>query len=121
MTVQTVMLTTIETAAVNTLASSISHIGVGTGTSTPIVTQTQLDAETIREEIFTSATTVNTFTSALYLDVTENNGEVVREIGVFNSSSGATMVSRNLTTVSTKTSSKEFYYDVKYTITATSF
>lgn len=121
MTIQTEMLTTLETGAVTVLSASISHIGVGTGSSTVTVTQTQLDAETIREEIFTSATTVNTFTSALYLDVTENNGEVVREIGVFNSSSGATMVSRNLTTVSTKTSSKEFYYDVKYTITATSF
>lgn len=119
MTIQTAMLTTLESGAVITLSSSISHIGVGTGNSTATVTQTQLDAETYRESIFTTASTLNTFTTALYLDVTENNGEVVREIGVFNSSSGATMVSRNLTTVSTKTSSKEFYYDVKYTVTST--
>lgn len=119
MTVQTSILTSLETGAVTTLSSSISHIAVGTGTSTPTVTQTQLDGETYREAIFTTSTTANTYTTSLFLDVTEGNGDLIGEIGAFNSSSGATMVSRNLTTQSTKTSSKEFYYDIKYTINAT--
>lgn len=119
MTVQTAMLTTMETAAVVTLSASISYIGVGTGTTAPVVTQTQLVGETYREALFIEATTANTYTTSLFLDVTENNGEVVAEIGAFNSSSGATMVSRNNTTVSTKTSSKEFYYDIKFQVTST--
>jgi len=119
MTIQTAILTDIETSAVTTLSNNVSYIGVGTGTSTAVVTDTQLDGETYREAIFTSASTANIFTTALYLDVTENNGNSIGEIGAFTSSSGVIMVSRNLTTVSTKTTSKEFYYDIKYTINAT--
>jgi len=119
MTIQQTILTTLETGAVTTLSGLVSHMAVGTGTTTPSITQTQLDGETYREAIFTSATTVNTFTTSLFLDVTENNTNVIGEIGAFTSSSGATMVSRNLTILSTKTSSKEFYYDVKIEINAT--
>ena len=119
MTVQQTTLTTLETGAVTTLSGLITHIAVGTGTSTAVVTQTQLDGETYREAIFATDSTSNTFTTSLFLDVTENIGEVVAEIGAFTSSSGATMVSRDNTIVSTKTSSKEFFYDLKYEISAT--
>ena len=119
MTIQQPMLSTMETSAVTSLSASISYIGVGTGTSTPVVTQTQLDGETYREVIFATDSSANTFTTSLFLDVTENNTNVVNEIGAFNSSSGPTMISRNRTTTSTKTSSKEFFYDIKYEINAT--
>lgn len=119
MTIQTAILTAIETGAVVTISTYVTHIGVGTGTSTPAITQTQLDAETYREAVFATASTANTFTTSLYLDVTENLSNTVSEIGVFNASSSGTMVSRNNTTSVYKTSSKELYYDIKYTISAT--
>ena len=118
MTLQTNILATIETGAVTILSSEVSHLAVGDGTSTPLVSQTALDNETYRDAIFNTATTANTYTTSLYLDVTEANGSSIAEIGAFDSSSGATMISRNLTNVAAKTSSKEFYYDVKFEVEA---
>jgi len=118
MVVQNTILTQLETAAITSISNTITHVAVGSGTTTPDATQTQLVSEDYREALFTSSSTPNTFTTALYLDVTENNTNTVAEIGAFNSSSGGTMVSRNLTTPATKTSSKEMYFDIKYTVDA---
>ena len=118
MTIQNPILSLFESDCVSRLNSTISHIAVGSGTTSPLPEQTQLTTETHREEIFESNITANSFTTSVFLDVTENNGNIVNEIGSFNASSSGTMVSRNLTTSSEKTSSKEFYYDVKFTISA---
>lgn len=116
MVIQTSILTDIDTAAVGVLDDNILYLSVGTGTTTPDVTDTTLETEVYREAVFLKDTTSNTITSALFLDVTEAVGSTITEIGAFNSSSGGTMVSRNLTTSNEKTSSKEFYFDIKYTV-----
>ena len=71
MTVQTTILNAIESAAVTTLSSSITHIAVGTGTTTPSVTNTQLTNEVYRESVFTTSTTSNT--SLLFDKLAPNN------------------------------------------------
>ena len=119
MTVQTTTLTAIESAGVTTLSNRALFIAVGTGTSTASSTQTTLDVEVLRETVFNTIAATSSYTVSMYLDVTEANGNIIGEIGTFNSSSSGTMVSRNLTTTQSKTSSKEFYYDLAFNLTAT--
>ena len=116
---QTTILNAIKTGAITTLQSYVTHIAMGDD-NTPInVSDTALQSEVYREAVLSPITTIsNTLSTSVFLDVTEGNGNTFREIGVFNASSSGTMVSRNLTTVKEKTSNKEFYYEIKYTINA---
>ncbi|NCC41817.1 MAG: hypothetical protein EOM21_20865, partial [Gammaproteobacteria bacterium] len=88
MTLQISTLTEFENACIDVLNANITHIAIGTGTSTPIISQTTLDTETYREAIFESSSTSNTFTTSIFLDVTEAIGDTITEIGAFNSNSG---------------------------------
>ena len=117
--VQQDILDAVESGAVATIQSYITHIAVGDDDTAIAVADTALYSEVLREEALTPIiTTANTLTASLFLDVTEANGETIKEIGVFNANSGGTMVSRNLTIPKEKTANKEFFYDNKYTIRA---
>jgi len=88
----------------------ISHAGVGSDNTTPLVSDTELGGETYRESILSSQSLATAHKVTLYLDQTENNGNSQREIGTFNASSGGTMYTRNLVTLFDKTSDKSSRY-----------
>lgn len=94
----------------------VTYMAVGDGTSTPLVTQTALDNETDIDAIFQSATGGNFVSWDLKLDITENNGNTINEIGTFTAASSGTMYTRNLTTSFAKTANNEVYYQVKLVV-----
>ena len=119
MTVQTTILNAIESGAITTISSYTTHIAVGTGTSTPLVSQTTLDSEVLRENVFSTESPANNkLLVSMFLDTTEANGNTIGELGIFNASSGGTMVSRNKTNSLAKDSSTEVYYEVEYEVNA---
>jgi hypothetical protein len=82
-------------AIANTSRPAImSHIAVGTGTSTPVATQTTLVAELLRKAAAYAHTTGTKFFT---LTTTFNEDEAtgaITEAGVFNSASDGTMLDR---------------------------
>lgn len=91
-----------------------THIAVGSVNTPPAITDTTLAAEIIRKTFQTSEKVVanGTYTFAMRLATSEANGYTIREIGVFDASSGGTMALRTLTTELAKTSDVEVWIDV---------
>jgi len=106
-----------STAITASLNSTITHIAVGSGTTTPVIGDTTLSSEDYREVKFSSLATSTKYQVSVRLDVTENNGNTINEWGAFNAGSGGTMYFRNLTTAFAKTSSNEAYYRMALTFT----
>ena len=118
MTFQIVGLNLVQNNSATLINGEVTHISVGNDGTTPVITDTTLGNETFRDTLFANSVSSNVTTFDVKLDVTENNGETIAEIGTFDGSSGGNMYSRNLTTSFAKTSSKEAYYRVKMTFTA---
>ena len=118
MTATNLTLTNAQNSAATNLNSNITHIAVGNDNTTPTTGDTTLGSEDYREAQFSSNLSNNIVTNDLRLDVTENNGNTINEAGTFDASSGGNMYTRNLTTSFAKTSSKEAFYRIKTTFTA---
>lgn len=75
--------------------NKMSHIAIGTGTTTPAVSQTALVTEVFRKAITTTATPG----TQIHLQIEITGTEAIfnwKEIGVFNASSGGNMTNRAL-------------------------
>lgn len=100
----------------------ITHIAVGDGNTTPGVTQTTLDNELLRKQIYNppdancgielEATRTKFF---MLIDETELNGETLREIALFSESFTPFMVSRFLCGNLSKNDSIQFLIKYYYT------
>ena len=105
-------LSAIQTTVLSSISSGVTHIAVGSGTTAPSVTDTTLVTETYRDAVLSEITAGNTYTAQLYLDTTEDNGNNIKEIGLFSASSGGTMYERALTNIIAKTSSVEVFAEI---------
>ena len=118
MTFQTYALNLVQNNSATLINGLVTHIAVGDDNTTPVIGDTTLGNETFRDAIYSDSVSSNVTNFDVKLDVTENNGETIAEIGTFDASSSGNMYSHNLTTSFAKTSSKEAYYRVKLTFEA---
>lgn len=114
----TINLTESQNSAATNLYNKITHIAVGDGVTTPAVSDTTLTNETYRDSLYSQSIASNVVNKDIRLDVTENNGNNINEIGSFTASSGGDMHTHDLTTSFAKTADKEAYYRLKTTYTA---
>lgn len=98
------------TTAISGLDTAITHLGVGTDTTTPVEANTTLGAEVDRNAEYSSVISSGQLKSQLRLDTTDANGYTLAEIGTFNASSSGTMYTRNLVTPFAKTVTKKVIY-----------
>ena len=116
MVITTFRLNKAQIATANGLFSDLNSIAVGDSTTTPDETDTDLGNQTYIDTIYSKSVLSNVVNADLRLDVTENNGNTINEIGLKDSSGN--LDSHNLTTSFVKTSDKEAYYRLKTTFTA---
>ena len=91
----------------------VTHMGVGDGTSTPLITDTALENETYREAITASgpATVSSNFIFwDMKIDQAENNGNTQNEIATFDAASSGNAYTHSRLTTFDKTSAKVAYY-----------
>ena len=105
---------TVKSSTIASMLLTFTHSGVGSGTTTPSISDTTLDTETDREAAFSTIIGANFLSINLFLDTTENNGVNIAEAGIFNAISSGTMFNRNLTNVIAKTSSIEVFVEDKF-------
>jgi len=87
----------------NQFINNISHIAVGDDNTTPVVTDTSLGNQTYIESATVTQSGLS-ITSKTVLEITENNGNTVKELGIFDRESLGNMYTRTLTTVVDKDS-----------------
>lgn len=80
---------------------SMTHMGIGTGTSTPGVADTALGTQTGRVSLSGSTVSTNTITYTASFPAGTGDGAIT-EAGVFNAASGGTMLCRTTFPVVTK-------------------
>ena len=82
----------------NLLVDKVKYGAVGTDNATPQVTDTQLGNEVFREELYsiTVDDSSKEISAVMWLDITEANGHVLKEFGIFDSSTDGDMVLREV-------------------------
>jgi len=103
----------ILSSVISSYSTAFTHIGVGDGVTTPTVSDTTLTNETDRDALFDTLTD-STFSvsGSIFLDTTENNGNDIRECGIFDALTGGNMLSHSLTNTISKTSSIEVFIEI---------
>lgn len=97
----------------SSFTSAFTHIGIGNNDATPLESDTTLSNETYRDALFdTLSSSTFSVSGAIFLDSTENNGNSIKECGVFNASSGGVMLTHDLTNIINKTSSIEAFIEI---------
>ena len=88
------------TATTNTPAS-MTHMGIGTGTTGALLANTQLETQTTRQALTGSTPTNNTITYTCTFNAGLGDGPIT-EAGIFNASTAGTMLCRTVFPVVTK-------------------
>lgn len=97
-----------------------SHMAFGSGTSAVTAADTSLGSEVIRKSISKEEkATPGVIEYTVTIDSTEANGSNLSEFGVFNASSGGTMLMRKTHLVYQKTASFGVKVKVRHTIQST--
>ncbi len=105
--------------AINHLNTNFTHIAIGSGTTTPSISDTALTTETLRKPFQeTTGPTSGVYTMSMRIAPSEANGTNIEEIGVFDDSSSGNNALHKLTTSYAKTNTKEVWIDIQVTITA---
>ena len=91
-----------------------THMAVGTGTSSPIATETTLIAETVRK-VFSAKTKQGdgVINYEMTLTTAEGNGTNIAEIAIFNAASVGEMLNRLVFTPVAKTSAFELKIEIE--------
>ncbi len=110
MTVTQGFIDSITSAVITQFETDLSHMAVGDDDTTPVDTDTTLGNETYREAFFNEVTDT-TYRAELFLDTTENNGNDIKECGLFTAGAGGDMYARSLTNVINKTTSIEVFIE----------
>lgn len=87
--------------AISSAKNPISHVAIGSGTTPPVGTQTQLVAETARVALSTATSTNNVVNCAGTVPAGTGTG-TVEEVALFNAATLGDMISRTLTGTITK-------------------
>ena len=90
-------------AATTNSPAAMTHMGIGTGTSTPGASDTALGTQTGRVSLSGSVVSTNTITYTATFPAGTGDGAIT-EAGVFNASSGGTMLCRTTFPVVNKAS-----------------
>lgn len=99
----------------------MTHMGFGTGTNTPSITDTTLQTETLRYPF--NIDSVKDIGNGTYefqgrIPLPDGNSDTFAELGIFSASSGGTMGFRELfSSTFTKTDSDEIIITVQLTVT----
>ncbi|MBW6469605.1 MAG: hypothetical protein K0A90_00105 [Methanosarcinaceae archaeon] len=122
MVVTSAILTAIKMASLGEFDTG-THIGFGTGTTTPVISDTDLETSIIRK-IFDEVAIKNigsgTYDFSSTLGLTEGNGSTIAEVGLFDAVSAGNMFNRILlSTAVAKDVSKELSIGLRTTITVT--
>ena len=89
-----------------------THIGFGDDNTSATINDTSLGNELVRKSISDTSTTDQRVKFTALLTSVEQNGEVIREIGLFNASTSGTMLQRCTFADINKTSSIELEVEV---------
>lgn len=97
---------------------NVSYMAFGDGNTTPAVGDITMENELLRvaipSENITKDTGNNTYTYTGRIPITQLNSSTIREVGLFEQSSGGTMAVRILSPVEvTKTSDDEILYTLR--------
>lgn len=109
MVVTQLSLTAIVGEVKTSLTSTFTHIAVGDDDTAPTGNDTSLGNETFRDSFLQNGTTLNSFFAEIFLDTTKNNGNDIKETGLFDAPAGGNMFNRSLTNVITKTNNVESF------------
>ena len=95
-----------------------SHVAMGTGTTAVATSDTTMETELLRKNIDAkSKPGTNKVMFQGTASTAEGNGSTFTEVGVFNSSSGATMVNHQLHTGILKANTFELRYQIEIEFT----
>ena len=106
-----------RTDFISQLNTLITHTATGDDDTTPTVSDTTLGNETLREVYFDKvliSTTGIGFT--MFQDTADNNGEDIKETGLFDASSGGNLYSHSLTNAISKDSAKEVFIETQINV-----
>jgi len=103
----------------------LTAMAVGDGSSTPAVSQTALDNELLRKELYPTPDpnceidieSAGVVAYKMLIDETELNGETLRELALFSETFTDFMVSRLLVGNLSKTSAVQFRFIYRFTVT----
>lgn len=95
-----------------------SHLAVGDDNTAVTSADTALGNETHRIQLTSSSVAGNVMTAYAYLPSSQGNGATLREAGIFNSSSGATLFARATISSIVKDSSISVTFTWQFTITS---
>jgi len=111
------ILDSVSSTALNAF-DSFTHIALGDDNTTPTVSDTALGNEFIRKTFEESIknTSVHTYLFEIKLGLSEGNGNTIKEIGIFDASTGGVLGIRNLTNEVAKTSDIEMVIDLQVSI-----
>ena len=111
MVVSSTFINTIREAVADDFETNLSHIATGdTDTPAPADTDTTLNNETYREALFAESSN-GTYNATLFLDTAENNGNDIKECGLFTAAVAGDMYAHNLTNVIQKSTSIEVFIE----------
>ena len=115
----TTFLTTVLSGVRATVVAESTHLAVGVSGATATIGDTTLGDEKTRKarQEYTEGT--SDVITSLWINSAESNGNTLKEVGVFDASSGGNMASRNTFTDISKTSSIEVWIDVEEQIEVT--
>ena len=119
MTLTNTALAAIRDAAATHLDTTYTHAAVGDDATAEDATDTTLGNEQLRKTFQeTTGPTAGVWTASMRIATTEDNGNNIKEVGIFDDPTTGTMLNRKLTTVFAKTASDEVWIDVEFTVTA---
>ncbi len=104
------ILSQVNTNVLSALDTAITHVAVGTDTTTPVEANTTLSGEVDRNAEYSSVIGSSDLKSQVRFDTTDANGYTFGKIGSFNAASSGTMYTENLVTPYAKTAAKKVIY-----------
>lgn len=91
------------------LDNAITHMATGDDNTEPEISDTALGNETYREAINTSITSSTQYEGQTLQDITENNGNDVDEVGLFDAASGGNIYIHSLSNNTPKDGNTEIF------------
>lgn len=115
----TTFLNSIKAAIRAGIVSDASHVAVGDDNTTPTAGDTVLGNELTRKarQEYTEGT--SDVIISLFLNSLESNGNALKEVGMFDASSGGNLLQRNIFTTINKTTGLEVWIDIEEQIDVT--
>lgn len=102
-------------ALLNSSTSPFTHMAIGTGTTPAALADTALEAQSVRQAFTSSSVPANVATMSTTYAAGVGTGAIT-EAGIFNASSGGTMLSRVVFSVINKSASDSL--TINWTVTA---